>query len=423
MAERVAHRMAEGERRVGALEQGVADLKLSLTDLEGDVYKNAGLLNEQIQGLGEQAVRLNDEIRTRQEQGVSLEAQIKGVQQDVGKMTAKDAFDTAMVMRQKLLIELTELKTKALAQLKLNPKDRDTSKTQADVEALIAEIAKEGVAEVKLGPDSIKKSNMVGWSSMVSADIWEKLAAAEIKEKDTYKLDKATYSASQASSSNIELIKLGNYLSQLGRERGPDFVLKVSSNIKERVKFADDAEPKLTNLINEQTTITEVLNILAFLTSKSEEKSFDPELSIKSGEHNMGGEYVGTPSDIYSETKKTELDSWKLSSELKNKQSLLVLDNGLMQPSSEITDVYIPQGILKRGMNNGAVGPIKLRKEDVLPLFMACIYQMNNICVNVRKTFNGWTLLSTATSGGGSKSKSKTKKNRHSKRRSNRRKY
>jgi hypothetical protein len=396
---------------------------VSLEQLDGVVYDNVLALNANARELGVQAVKLDQEIQKRQEQGLSLETQIKGVQQDVGKMTAKEAFDTAMVMRQKLLIELTQLKNKAQEELKKNPKDRDTSKTQSDVDELIAKVAKEGVAAVKLGADTIQKRNMVGWSSMVPADIWEKLAAAEITEKDTYKLDKATYSASQASSSNIELIKLGNYLSQLGRERGPDFVLKVSSNIKERIKFTDGADPKLTTLINEQTTITEVLNILAFLTSKSEEKSFDPELSIKSGEHNTGGEYVGTPSDIYSETKKTALDSWKLSSELKNKQSLLVLDNGLMQPSSEITDVYIPQGILKRGMNNGAVGPIKLRKEDVLPLFMACIYQMNNICVNVRKTFNGWTLLSTATSGGGSKSKSKTKKNRHSKRRSNRRKY
>jgi hypothetical protein len=87
------------------------------------------------------------------------------------------------------------------------------------------------------------------------------------------------------------------------------------------------------------------------------------------------------------------------------------------------TPCIIPQGILKRKTNYKPKEPIELAHDDILPLFNACVTQMKNTLVKVRTTFAGWTTLSSATTGGGSKSKSKTKKNRHSKRRSNRRKY
>jgi DNA-binding protein H-NS len=114
----VGQKLADHDEAIGSLAETTSALTVDLSDLTGVVRNNAQALNQQIDLLGEQAVKIDQEIQKRQEQGQSLETQIKGVQQDIGNMTAKEAFDQALVMRQKLLIDLTELKNKAQEELK-----------------------------------------------------------------------------------------------------------------------------------------------------------------------------------------------------------------------------------------------------------------------------------------------------------------
>jgi hypothetical protein len=209
-------------------------------------------------------------------------------------------------------------------------------------------------------------------------------------------------------SSNIRMVNLRNYIiKRTGREYGPDIALKV-------VPPKTDVSPKIEKIINKNSSITDVLNIVAFLINNEKERSYWPELSIEYGEHDETGKYTEGANDSKissADSSAGEVSTWKLS--LANKEAPFDIETYTVPASLTSGGVIIPQGILKRKIDYAPNGPITLNDDEIKELFRECIKQMIYIMDNTRKVFTGWTKLFKETSGGSSRSKSKTKKKHH----------
>ena len=396
----------------------IGQLKITTAAMGEEVKRNTENI---IKEADKASAGIRQESDARIAQSKTMSEVIQKLAEDNKDRSADEALRSFYTTSEVLMTKLANYKKLAEDKDKNGEADFDDAEKAAIVD-LLKEISDAGVADVTLGPEE-RQRTMWQTLSRKSKDnpmIKRLLESKELFHTD-YMTQKKKLEVMTSAAGNIDLIKLGNYLlARTGRENGPDLGL-----VMQTLSLADTGgsiSPEVKDLINDNTSITEVFNILAFLTNKPEERRCDPNISIEGGEHSDTGIYKTTSKGIVLKEGTDKLDTWSLSSG-KVTEPLLSIDT--MNPSRLFpgAGIYIPQGILKRRLDNSAKGPILLKKDEVPFLFIACINQMVKIMRNVRTTFSGWTKLSTATSGGGSKSKSKTKKNRHSKRRSNRRKY
>ena len=207
-----------------------------------------------------------------------------------------------------------------------------------------------------------------------------------------------------------KMIKLRDeVLSKTGRQNGPDIALKVIFNMKD-VKYND-----LKEIINENSSITELMNVFAFLvnTKDNRKNSIVKEFSFFKYVHDEVGDYQENEIDEIDENDEND-EEYVLSvfEVLKHVEGPL-FNIDTFQPYTGKEDVIIlPAGIIKRDALSYHTAPIKVLKKDIPKLFTLCILQMINILEKTRGVFGGWTKLFKEMQGGGTKSKSTTKKTR-----------
>jgi hypothetical protein len=213
-----------------------------------------------------------------------------------------------------------------------------------------------------------------------------------------------------------------------GREFGPDFALFIFLN-----GFKTDilqGETTINSIINENSSITEVLNVLAFLINKKDDRagSIISAMSVKGGKHNENGKYENendiksttNPDDIKTvfsclkEGKESPfniktLKSYKLGTDDKEEDG----DVDISPPAGVLPPkIILPAGILKR-KSDYTTQHFELTPEQIPKLFIACVLQMIHLLQTTRKVFGGWTKLFKGMNGGGSKSKSKKTRRRN----------
>ena len=202
---------------------------------------------------------------------------------------------------------------------------------------------------------------------------------------------------SQAQSQGRNTVARNELISKTGREFGPDIALKVGPNIVDTKIVGDDI---IKGIINKESSITEVLNILAFLLNNDEERknknSVITDFSYDDGKNSFTDVYKSltestAPFDITTLTTATSVNP----------------------TGNKIT---IPGTILKRDERYDLKNDIILNLDQIQPLITACILQMVNILENTRQVFGGWAKLFKGMQGG-SNSKSKTKTRRNNRRR------
>jgi hypothetical protein len=192
-----------------------------------------------------------------------------------------------------------------------------------------------------------------------------------------------TMTRSQAPSQARNTNTRNALISETGREFGPDIALKVGPNI-------DNAEFKL--IINENSSITEVLNILAFLL-------------------NNGQQRKGSVIDKFSYNDNESFE--KVYNSLKDSAPFNITTLTTTLGVSEGEEITIPRTILKRNNNYDLKDDITIKSNEIQPLISACILQMINILENTREVFGGWAKLFKGMQGGSSKSKTKKTRRRY----------
>lgn len=282
------------------------------------------------------------------------------------------------------------------------------------------EVNAAGLTLTELGPDQ-RQGVTRGLLGMVSIPLQERLKDVKIEDGGVA-FKAALQKAVDSKTSLSNMILLRDYvISKTGRENGPDIALKVIPSIKD-----EDILDKIKKIINENSSITEVMNILAFLLNNKQQRegSIVYEFSVESGIHDNNGKYTTQPSS--SSTDKTNLKTVFASLtggdspfDIKTFKAYSpeYATQGGKLPSDEI---ILPQGILRRNpATYNANDPIVLKREDIPKVISACVLQMVNILENTRQVFGGWAKLFKGMQGGSSKPKNKSKKTRRRYRRRN----
>ena len=189
-------------------------------------------------------------------------------------------------------------------------------------------------------------------------------------------------------------------LTRTGREYGPDFMLNV-----EKGAYAAAATP----IINENSSITEVLNIIGYMcnTTRGDDSTINDNGSLAKtayGVHQANGTYVNNgvgpaAATLYLSTAANPL--FDLDTVANTAAAVAIVANAV-----------IPQGILKRAVDG--VDPHTLTPpfdisalQTRTELMSNCIKQMITILENTRTIFGpkGWTALFQQVKGGGAGSK------------------
>lgn len=199
-------------------------------------------------------------------------------------------------------------------------------------------------------------------------------------------------------------------LQATGRPNGPDFALN------------NDKIPFKTNVstITSSTTITEVLNIVAFLcnTTRTESMINDKHSisKVTYGEHDDKGMYTTNGTGGAGDTL------------FKSASTGPLFDLNTMT-AADVPSAVIPQGLLKRqndnpGTNasdiNTANNPVAVgNKDTVNDVMKDCITQMITILEECRDIFGpkGWSKLYSEMSGGGNANKNHAKRTQRQHRR------
>jgi hypothetical protein len=219
------------------------------------------------------------------------------------------------------------------------------------------------------------------------------------------------------STTNIgEMVKLRDYvISKTGRENGPDIALKVMPSINDKIYST------FTEIINKNSSITEVMNLLAFLLNNNEQRkiSIVKDFSIDSGTHDKEGNYTDIPNTHNPTTLLSVFDSLTGGTSPFDIATLKVYEvenvdqKGAKLPADTI---ILPAGILKRDSKNYQARPVPIRRIDIPIIISACVLQMINILENTRQVFGGWAKLFKGMQGGKSNSKSKKTRRRYNRR-------
>jgi hypothetical protein len=209
------------------------------------------------------------------------------------------------------------------------------------------------------------------------------------------------------------MIVLRDYvISKTGRENGPDIALKVIPSINDEIYL------NFKEFINKNSSITEVMNVLAFLLNSNLERnqSIVKEFSIDSGTHDEKGNYINIPNtqnptdtllSVFNSLTKGDrpFDIATLKVYVAEKEG----QQGAKLPPDTI---ILPAGILKRDSKDYQARPIPIQRTDIPIIISACVLQMVNILENTRQVFGGWAKLFKGMQGGSSKPKNKSKKTR-----------
>jgi len=168
--------------------------------------------------------------------------------------------------------------------------------------------------------------------------------------------------------------------------------LKVGPNI-------DDAEFEL--IITKDSSITEVLNILAFLLNKVEQRNENSVIRNFSYDHDNN-----SFKDVYNSLKDSApFDITRLTT--------LITASSAAGVTATDVEITIPGTILRRDKRYDLKTGIKIQSKQIQPLISACILQMINILENTREVFGGWAKLFKGMQGGSSKSKTKKTRRRY----------
>lgn len=213
----------------------------------------------------------------------------------------------------------------------------------------------------------------------------------------------------------INTVERNALISATGREFGPDIALKVrpkivGNEISGKEAAGEKIEGIINKIINKESSITEVLNILAFLLNNDEERNGSV-ITEFSYEH-----VNGIFEKLYASFKDKDpppFDIKTLTLTLTPSESSASVASAETKSTVSIT---IPGTILKRDERCELKNDIILNSEQIQPLISACILQMVNILENTRQVFGGWAKLFKGMQGG-SNSKSKTKTRRNNRRR------
>jgi len=207
----------------------------------------------------------------------------------------------------------------------------------------------------------------------------------------------------------INTVERNELISTTGREFGPDIALKVGPKIVgNEISGKEASGEKIKDIINENSSITEVLNILAFLLNNDEQikRSVITEFSY---------DHDGIFDKLYASFK----DNAPPLFDIETLKTLKPSESSASVASAETkstVSITIPGTILKRDERCELKNDIILNSEQIQPLISACILQMVNILENTRQVFGGWAKLFKGMQGG-SNSKSKTKTRRNNRRR------
>ena len=227
---------------------------------------------------------------------------------------------------------------------------------------------------------------------------------------------------------------LQSALNQIGRERGPDFILTIDPTV---LIVPPPATTAVENVISNDSGISEVLNIIAFLVNPAATRvagTIDPERSIKP-------DIDGTEHDAQFDVAAGNLTA-------ANGGSLFVavsvplidLTTFSVPASGAAQNQIIPQGILKRRGGNAdpgfdfsvlcpasaartltgvAAGGAAVLDQHTTTLFSNCVKQMIHILIKVREIFGpqGWTLLFNQIKSGGAGKNNAAKRTHHHRRR------
>jgi hypothetical protein len=370
--------------------------------------------NEQNRELATFVINLDDKVKNEVQNRIIQSDKLVEVTNTLGgevkDLQSQRALDTSVGTATVLMEQLEKYKDMAA-----DPKQRDKiSLTEQELNKLITDLGNTALVQIEKGPDKYDPSWLQKWlKTDTTKPLWAKILDLKIIKTTDYSVKKVQYERSSNTASMVELIKLGNYLvTKTGRENGPDLALTIESIPS--IDFNTTASDDLKNLINDKTSITEVLNILAFLTHSDKSiRSVDRPLSVDGALHNQNGEYLSKPLQIVNGENSADLESWALC--LDGLKGAPIFSTETMDVHTNFSDsmsIYIPPGILKRKLDNSARGRIEIKKDDVKPLFTACTAQMIKILNDVRRVFTGWAGLSRTTTGGSAKSKTKTKKTR-----------
>lgn len=288
--------------------------------------------------------------------------------------------------------------------------------TQEQYGELMNDLNRKGLKLDNTGPSTIQKGLLNKTTEPNSLDAILKNATVEI---DQSKIAQLMKTIEQKNNIGEKISLREKIMADTGREFGPDFALKV---LAVKYTIIDDF---VKDIINENSSITEVLNVLAFLLSKKQLErlgSIIDEFSIKSGAHNDLGDYInekgitsntgGDTSTLFASLNKAEEAPFDI-----NTLTTYTPANQTPTPKGKLpSNIILPAGILKRD-STYTTKTVVLNNNHIKPLFVACVLQMVNILENTRQVFGGWAKLFKGMSGG--KSKSKTNKTR----RNNRRRY
>lgn len=347
----------------------------------------------------------------KQEQA-KLQSAIVGA--TTSELAAKRAEDAASQAKASLKEGIDMTAAFAMAQQKelydqdmeriLKKLEKKEFKTVAEAQAAVKEIQKKYQASglmTELGTATTPENAYFFKDSNALTRYKEELKSGTTKSNIS---DNAEMLKMMENNSNIKMIKLRNYLiKRIRREYGPDIALKVSPP-------EITPSPKVQKLINKNSSITDVLNMMSFLINEEANREHIVDMSIETGAHDEKGLYLPGNEISAGAAGSGDVETWKLS--LAKKAAPFNLKD-LKTGNATGTEIIIPQGIIKRDIDYRASDPITLSDDEIKELFIECVKQLIHIADNTRTVFSGWTKLFQETSGGGSRSKSKTKKKHH----------
>ena len=304
-----------------------------------------------------------------------------------------------------------------VAELQLNEAKRQLSElkktriNQETYDKFIEDLDQKGL---KLDPGSITKMNLLRQEK--PKDPIELLKDAKIEFKNPLKEGELLKILQQRKDTASTMDLRDEIMKDTGREFGPDIAFRFFLNDFKQKIFGKD--PKINTIINENSSITEVLNVLAFLINKKDdrESSIMIDFSVKGGTHNNEGEYanengikdktgdLATVFNCLNEGKESPFNIETLQSYTTNPAETTT-PKGKLPPK-----IILPAGILKR-KSDYTTQLFELKPEDIQKLFIACVLQMIHLLQTTREVFRGWAKLFKGMNGGGG-GKSKSKKTR-----------
>jgi hypothetical protein len=209
----------------------------------------------------------------------------------------------------------------------------------------------------------------------------EKMRINKVRGAKITPLSVAELSQISKSTTNIgDMIVLRDYvISKTGRENGPDIALKVIPSINDEIYL------NFKEFINKNSSITEVMNVLAFLLNSNLERnqSIVKEFSIDSGTHDEKGNYINIPNtqnptdtllSVFNSLTKGDrpFDIATLKVYVAEKEG----QQGAKLPPDTI---ILPAGILKRDSKDYQARPIPIQRTDIPIIISACVLQLVNI--------------------------------------------